>query len=80
MISKEALAPSLLKIGAAGGTLLAAAHAPVLAALALGLMSLLVATLALIAALSKGKERRDAAYRVLKLLLDAVRRHNPHQH
>jgi hypothetical protein len=74
MISTEAIATTVAKIGAAGGTLLAAAHAPVLAAFAVGMALLLITALALIAALSTKKDRRDAAYKVLKLILDTLRR------
>jgi len=46
----------------------------VLAIVAGGVALTLVTVLALIAALAKGKARRDAAYRVLRLLLNFLRR------
>jgi len=58
--------------GAAG--LLAAVHANVLAMSLLGGALLLISILALTAGLSKKKERRDAAYEVLKLILYTIRR------
>ncbi len=74
MISTGAIGKAIVKIGASGGSLLAAAHAPVFAAFVVGMALLLITALALIAALSTKKERRDAAYKVLKLILDTLRR------
>ena len=56
------------------GGLLAAVHANVLATSLLGEALLLISILALTAGLSKKKERRDAAYKALKLILHTIRR------
>lgn len=54
--------------------LLDAVHANVLAMSLLGGALLLISILALTAGLSKNKERRDATYEVLKLILQTIRR------
>jgi hypothetical protein len=59
---------------ATAAELLAAVHANVLATSLLGGALLLISILALTAGLSKKKERRDAAYKVLKLILYTIRR------
>jgi len=54
--------------------LLAPVHANVLAMALFGGALLLISILALTAGLSKNKERRDATYEVLKLILQTIRR------
>ena len=51
----------------------AAGHVPFLAATTSCVTLTLITVLALVSALAKTKTRRDAAYKVLKLLLDALR-------
>ncbi len=74
MINKENLVTSAIKIGATSGGLVAAVHAPLLATCVLGSALLLITVVALVAALSRRKARRDAAYKVLHLLLHTLRR------
>ncbi len=62
------------KISMTVSALLAAIHAPVLAAFLAGMVLLLITVLALTAALSKKQPRRAAAYKVLKLILQTIRR------
>lgn len=52
----------------------AAGYVPLLAATTSCVTLMLVTVLALVSSLAKSKTRRDAAYKVLKLLLDALRR------
>ncbi len=58
----------------AAAGLLAAVHANILATSLLGGALLLISILAIAAGLSKKKERRDAAYKVLRLILYTIRR------
>jgi hypothetical protein len=55
----------------------ATAHVPLLAAITPCVALVLIGLLALVSTLAKSKARRDAAYKVLKLLLDAPRRSQP---
>src|SRR5215467_13588974 len=57
----------------AAAGLLAAVHANILVTSLLGGALLAISILALTAGLSKQKERRDAAYKVLKLILYTIR-------
>jgi hypothetical protein len=63
------LPPPLRRAGVLGASAVTAVNAPVLAAMVLGVGLTLVAILALTCALARNKTRRDAAYRVLALLL-----------
>jgi hypothetical protein len=65
---------NVLSTSATVAGLLDPVHANVLAMALLGGALLLISILALTAGLSKNKERRDATYEVLKLILQTVRR------
>jgi hypothetical protein len=74
MIGIRGSATTVRNTCAAAAGVLAAVHANVLATSLLGGALLLISILALTAGLSKKKERRDAAYKVLKLILYTIRR------
>jgi hypothetical protein len=74
MVGIRRAVTTVSKTCATAAGLLATAHADVLAACLAGGALMLIMILALTAGLSRNKERRDAAYKVLKLILRVMRR------
>jgi len=65
---------TLVSISVAGTGLLAATYVPLVALIALTVLLILVTVLIFTAVLSKRKYRRDAAYAVFKLIIEAYSR------